>query len=151
MTKKSHPLKTGINTVITVNTDKTPEEICEAVMEFLGETKVIEYAPKESLKLLTPTGRVLVALVERPDMTMRELSLYLGVTESSVMRCVLNLVRANVIARTKVRGRNRYRLNLEEAKRHPDIVRLYAVARKAVGDTPEQGDDIQPSDDPDAA
>lgn len=104
-----------------------PHLLTETVLETLGELGLIAYAPKGTLRLLSAPGRVLVAVMERPDITLRELAAYLGVTESNVAKSVSALVRANVITRTKVKNRNRYRLNLKEAMYHPDIRRFHAA------------------------
>lgn len=102
-----------------------PAAITEAVLQTLDAHHLIQYAPKETLAILTPAGRVLVLLSERPTATLREMSLVLGVTESSVARTVSNLVRSKLIARTKDKGRNIYTFNVDEVRAHPDLYRYH--------------------------
>lgn len=115
--------------------DVSSDEIAVEVLLALSAMGVISYSTNVGIKLLTPAGRVLVSLMERPNMTMRELSLYLGTTEANVLKQVTALVKANVIARTKVKGRNTYRLNLETALNIPDITRFYCSITEALTTT----------------
>lgn len=106
---------------------ESADALMKRVMGELSNLGMVMYAPKDSIRLLTPSGRVLVALMERPGVTMREMAVYLGVTEAAVMRCISTLVKGNVIARTKVKGQNHYRFNLKDGSLPPDITRLYAA------------------------
>lgn len=117
------PIETAIN--ITLKNGLTPEAAAEMILQTFSEMGLINYAPRDGFKFLTPAGRVLVSLMEKPDTTMRELAVYLGITESAVMKYISTLLKAGFIARTKVKGRNTYRLNLKEVFRNPDIVRFY--------------------------
>jgi DNA-binding transcriptional ArsR family regulator len=137
---RDHVLRRPIENIIKINTSRSSEQIAEELLIYLSDIGMIQYAPKDAIKLLTPAGRVMVALIERPSMTMRELALYLGTTESGVMKHVLALVKANVIARTKVKGHNMYRLNLDEALQHPDIARLYTGIYKVAATHIEKGE-----------
>ena len=129
------PLTRAIETAVA---DKElAETITDRVMRELGLLGVISYSAPDSLKLLTPAGRVLVSLMERPGMTMRELSVYMGTTEANVLKQVTALVKAGVIARTKWKGRNSYCLNLNEALGEPDITRLYAAICVALHQPPK--------------
>ncbi len=113
-----------------------PDAVTEAVLRSLDEQRLIAYAPRDTLAILTPAGRVLVVLCERPTATLREIALVLGVTESNVARSVGKLVTANVIARTKVKGRNVYRLNADVAAAHPDLRRYHDAVLALLGDAP---------------
>ena len=136
--QRDHVLRNPLQIII--KSDASPEQITEEVLTYLGRSGVIDYAPKGTLKLLNPAGRVLVALMERPDITMRELSVYLGTTEANVLKQVVALVEANLIARTKVKGRNTYRFNLDEVVKHPDITRFYTALQTHLH-PPQQNDE----------
>jgi len=116
--------------------------IAEKVLVTLDEQRVIQYAPKGMLSLLTPAGRVLVCLAENPAATLREISLILGVSESNVTRSVSYLVKAGVIARTKVKGRNTYSVVLKVAENHPDIRRFKHAISALLDGTFKQASDI---------
>jgi predicted transcriptional regulator len=125
-----------------INAGKSSDEIAEALLYALSNYGVISYCPKGVLGLLTPTGRVLVALSERPGITMREVALYLGVTESNIAKSIASLVKANLIVRTKVKGRNTYRLNPNGALEHPDIIRFATSINQALQQAPIPMGDI---------
>jgi predicted HTH transcriptional regulator len=124
-----HPLKApvqnAINQALDTDSDLSAEAITEQVMRALDERGVIQYAPKGTLPLLSAAGRVFVCIAENPRITLREISVMLGVTESNVARSVSKLVASGVIARTKVKNRNVYTIKIKTAKKHPDIHRFY--------------------------
>ena len=118
------PLEDAVSVVIDVPENRTKEQVVEAVLQALSANGLILYAPKEALALLSAAGRTLVCVASMPGATLRDLSLVLGVSESTVAKSIGNLISANVIARTKVNGRNTYRLIPEAVKNHPDIARF---------------------------
>lgn len=119
---RDHVLRRPLHAAITAaGTD--PAAITEAVLRSLDDQHVITYAPRDTLAILTAPGRVLVVLTERPASTLREIALVLGTTESNVARSVSKLIGSNVIARTKVAGRNIYTVNAETVRNHPDLRR----------------------------
>jgi predicted transcriptional regulator len=103
------------------------EEATENVLLALSDNGVIQYAPKGTLAFVTTTGRVLVCVLEQPQITLREMAMILGVTESGVAKTVAGLVKSGVIARTKVKGRNIYSVDKNQARNHPDIRRYFAA------------------------
>lgn len=119
------PLTDALQRRLAETTD--PHLLTETVLTTLGDFGVIAYAPEHTVRLLNPIGRALVALMERPDLTMRELGAYLGITESNAAKSVRALVENNLLTRTKVNGRTQYRLNLSEAMYHADIRRFRAA------------------------
>jgi predicted HTH transcriptional regulator len=152
--RRNHILREPLKAVIQINTDKSSDEIAEILLGMLSDYGVISYCPKGVLGLLTPTGRVLVALTERPGITMREIALYLGVTESNIAKSIASLVKANLIVRTKVKGRNMYHLNPNGAFEHPDIIRFGAAVNRVIQEATISMGDITPtsgSDDPNSA
>lgn len=102
-----------------------PEKVTEQIMSILSESGIIQYAPKNTLNLLTAPGRVLVCLLENPGSTIREIAVRLGVTENNVGRSVSQLAEAKLIARTKVKNRYVYSFDEKTLLDHPDIRRFY--------------------------
>lgn len=127
--QRDHALRKPLENVITVslNSNLSPEDATEAILLALSEHGVIQYAPKGTLAFLTTTGRVLVCVLERPQITLREMALVLGVTESGIAKTIAGLVKSGVIARTKVKGRNIYSVDKNQAQKHPDIRRYFAA------------------------
>lgn len=117
-----HPLKAEIEHSIAGCT--TVEEVVDAVMRTLHAMRFIVYRSDDVLPILTPAGRVMVDLALHPDSSLRELSQRQGTTESNVTKQMTHLVEANLVERTRVGKRNRYKLNLTEAFKHPDIAVL---------------------------
>jgi hypothetical protein len=117
--------------------------VVEAVLRTLSAHRVIAYAPSGTVGILTPTGRVLTCLIERPGITLRELASYLGMAESNVAKSVGRLVKADVVVRTKVKTRNTYHLNLDEALKHPDIGRFYLAIHQAAAEALSGASDIR--------
>jgi predicted transcriptional regulator len=125
--QRDHALRKPLEAVIKVSFDSnlSVEEATENVLCALSDNGVIQYAPKGTLAFITTTGRVLVCVLEQPQITLREMAMILGVTESGVAKTVAGLVKSGVIARTKVKNRNVYTIRAKNAKNHPDIHRFY--------------------------
>lgn len=100
------------------------KELVEALLEELDEQNIIAYTAKSNVNLLTPSGRVLLYIIETPGLTVRELATTLGVTNTSVIKAISLLAKNKLIARTKVKGRYEYRINLNNTRYHPDLRRL---------------------------
>jgi DNA-binding MarR family transcriptional regulator len=130
------PLISRIEYQVSLGDGMDAEQVAEAVLNTLNDYGVIQYAPKGTLPLLSASGRVLVCIVANPDATLRELGMMLGVSESTVAKQVAQLVDANLITRTKVKGRNTYRLIAETAVLHADLKRFSETVQKAFGDDP---------------
>ena len=87
-------------------------------------------------------------MLEDPEITQRALSVYLGVTESNIHKAVKTLVDSELIAKTKVKGRNKYQINKNRALEHPDISRLiYALHAQRMLE-PQTPKDITEEEDP---
>ena len=129
--QRDHILRRPLEAVVadSLNSRLSPEEMTENILRTLSDHKVIQYAPKGTLAFLTTTGRVLVCVLEQPQITLREMAVILGVTESGIAKTVAGLVKSGVIARTKVKGRNIYSVDRNQAKNHPDIQRYFAAIR----------------------
>jgi predicted transcriptional regulator len=88
--------------------------------------------PQNIVSLLTPYGRVLILLIERPGLTVREMSVFLGVTETNITKAITKLQSEDLIARTKVNGRFEYSIVFENAENHSDIRRLISFISKII-------------------
>jgi predicted transcriptional regulator len=102
----------------------TAKELVESILEELDEQNIIAYTPKSNVNLLTPAGRILIYLIETPGLTVRELTVSLGVTDTAVIKALSLLSKSKLVARTKVKGRYEYRINLNNTRYHPDLRRL---------------------------
>jgi hypothetical protein len=98
--------------------------IVEEVLLTLDEQNLIAYADRNTVNILTPFGKVLCLLIESPNLTVREMSVFIGVSEAQIVKAIAKLTTDNLLARTKVNGRFEYSVNLKEAKKHSDIRRL---------------------------
>jgi hypothetical protein len=123
-----------------------PDAILEQVLLTLSAYGVIDYRG-ESMALLSASGRVLVDIVRHPGTTLREVALRLGTTESTVAKQMTNLVRENLIQRTRVGTRNRYKTNAKSLLSHPDSASfIEALMITAQQSTPANGDSAQNGD-----
>ncbi len=107
------------------------QQLVESILEELDEQNIIAYTPKSNVNLLTPSGRILVYLIETPGLTVRELSTTLGVSSTAVIKSLSLLTKNKLIARTKVKGRYEYRINLNNVRYHPDLRRLIRTISSA--------------------
>ena len=112
--------------------NSSAKEIVESILEELDEQNIIAYTPKSNVNLLTPPGRVLLYLIQTPGLTVRELATTLGVTNTSVIKAISLLSKNKLVARTKVKGRYEYRINLNNAIYHPDLRRLIRTLFEAL-------------------
>lgn len=108
------------------------KQIVELLLGELDEANIISYTPKSKVNLLTPAGRVMCLLLEKPGVTIREMSTILGVTETSILKAISLLIKEKLVTRTKVKGRYEHRINLKNARYHPDLRRLMRLVRDAV-------------------
>lgn len=108
------------------------QQLVESILEELDDQNIIAYTPKSNINLLTPSGRTLLYLIETPGLTVRELSTTLGVSGTAVIKSLSLLTKNKLIARTKVKGRYEYRINLENVRYHPDLRRLIRTISTAV-------------------
>ena len=124
------PLERAVREAQKKNSDA--KSLVEAILNELDEQNIIAYTPKSKVNLLTPQGRVLLFLVERPRMTVREISVSLGVSIQSANKAISLLAKDKLITRTKVKGRYEYRINLENVRYHPDMRRLINTVKQAI-------------------
>jgi hypothetical protein len=127
--QRDHTLRTPLEKTIErlVGDNSLVKEIVEEVLNTLDEQNIISYTVKNNINLLTPFGRVTTLLIERPYLTVREMSVFLGVTEASIIKTVTKLNSENLIVRRKKDGRFEYSVNPETIKTHNDIKRLFRL------------------------
>ena len=125
--KNDHQLRGQLESSIASVADSNANvsQITEMVLRTLDQQRMISYSPKSELSLLSPTGRVLVAIMEDKAITQRALSVYLGVTESNIQKSVRALCKANLITKIKIKNRNTYQINASIIKMHSDISRFF--------------------------
>lgn len=125
-TKRDHVLRRSLEEAL--EKMRNGAEVSDAVTDLLktlDQERMIHYAPAGTLSLLSTHGRVLVAIMEDPEITQRALSIYLGVSESNIQKSIKALSDAGIISKTKVNSYNTYQLNLKDGLKHPDISRFY--------------------------
>lgn len=83
--------------------------------------------PSGKLSILTAPARMLVTLVQEPTMTQRALSIYLGISEAAVQKTIKSLASTGLVAKTKVKGRNHYSVNVSQFLELPDIAILSRI------------------------
>jgi predicted transcriptional regulator len=72
-----------------------------------------------SWTFLTNHAHVLVCLVQRPEATLREVAIRVGVTERAVQRIVRELEEAGILQRERSGRRNHYTVVGSHPLRHP--------------------------------
>jgi DNA-binding MarR family transcriptional regulator len=76
-------------------------------------------APEAGWTFLTNHAHVLLCLAEEPDITLREVSARVGITERAVQRVVAELEEAGVLIREREGRRNHYTISRRVQLRHP--------------------------------
>jgi DNA-binding MarR family transcriptional regulator len=86
---------------------------------------------------VTSHAQVLIQVDRDPDLTVRQISEGVGLTERQAHRVLADLVEEGYLTREKVGRRNRYRVNHSAPMRHPAIAEheigalLTALSRRA--------------------
>jgi len=73
----------------------------------------------ENWTFFSNNAHVLVCLSHRPQPTMREIAVQVGITERAVQRILAKLINSGVVRIRKEGRRNRYELDLNQQLRHP--------------------------------
>ena len=84
----------------------------------MSAQKKVEKASSTNWTFLTNHTHVLVCLAQNPEMTLRDVSFTIGITERAVQRIVADLESGNVIVRERDGRRNRYKINKKVKLRH---------------------------------
>ena len=74
---------------------------------------------RDDFGFLTNHGRVLLCLARHPAARMRDVALWLGITERGVQRIVASLETAGYVRRARGGRRNSYEVNSALPLRHP--------------------------------
>lgn len=112
----------------------------EKVMQTLDSKKILRYHKEHEVSLLSTAGRVLVALIEDSNMTIRAISVYLDLSETMIDKTVKQLINAGLITKTKVNRQNVYRYNNKLILEQPDI-QNFLVAIKML-DSHNRSDEV---------
>lgn len=121
-------LFTPIELLIKENAHLSPEELAQKIVNAVSNTHGISYSSKKEINLLTASARVLITIVQQPNITVRALAIYIGVSEAAVLKSLKMLIDNNLIAKTKVNGKNNYRIVKESFENHSDIIHLLVAA-----------------------
>lgn len=110
------------------------DEVIHNILKTLDKQKMFRYHNENTISLLSTPGKVLCSLIEDGTMTIRSISVYLGMTEMMISKVVKELIKTGLITKTKVRRQNLYSINHETVFQHPDIQHLLT----AINDYPSQ-------------
>ena len=108
-----------------MDNNMSSEQMAMEIAKAISGT-AINYPPGK-LSILTAPARMLVTLIQEPTMTQRALSIYLGISEAAVQKTIKSLSSTGLVAKTKVKGRNHYSVNVSQFLELPDIVMLSRV------------------------
>ena len=72
-------------------------------------------------RLFSNHGLTLICLARNPQMTLREIGDWVGVTERTAHEITKELCADGYLSRTHVGGRNRYSVHPEKPLRHPEM------------------------------
>ena len=122
-------IKMALAEAISSVSDGSSEEVLEKVLSTLDKQKLLRYHNEDSVNLLSTAGKVLIAIMEDPTMTLRAISVYLDISETMVDKSVKALIEDGLISKTKVQRQNIYKINFEALKKHQDISHMYEVMK----------------------
>lgn len=105
------------------------EGAVEEILKTLDKQKLFRYHKDSDVNLLSTAGRVLVAIIEDPTMTLRAISVYLDLSETMIDKTVKYLIDGGLITKTKANRRNVYKLNKKLIKEQQDIQHILAALR----------------------
>lgn len=120
-------LKSQLSSVLGPFCKEDTEDVVGVVLRTLEQQRIISYGKFGDIKLLSSAGRVLVAVLENPEMTQRALSTYLGMHEPQVHKALKNLEKAGLLVTTNLGRKKTFTFSGIEALRHPDISRFFDV------------------------
>lgn len=140
--KDVHFLFEPLRDIIAIATSQgeNNEQLADRILRLLDKKRLVSYASPHQIQLLNSHGRILIAILEDPGITQRALSQYVGVSESNVNASVKLLLKNNLITKTKVKNKNQYFFNYEEALMHPDLSRFLDTLLPYVKKIADQSD-----------
>lgn len=115
------------------------EVAVEEILKTLDKQKLFRYHRDSDVNLLSTAGRVLVAIIEDPTMTLRAISVYLDLSETMIDKTVKYLIEGGLITKTKANRRNVYKLNKKLIKEQQDIQHILAAIKALDGQEEEVG------------
>ena len=118
-----HELRRPLYEVLSINGVNDPEKVVDLILGELGDYGLIDYGPR-SPKLLSTAGRIVMTIALRPDVTMSQIGMIVGINSATVAQNISALVKGNIITRTKLGRKNCYQINREALANHPDIIKL---------------------------
>lgn len=133
--KRDHVLREPLEKVVAqaIANNAETKELVETILLELDEQNLIAYTPRTKVNLFTPAGRLLVMLIERPGLTIREMSVSLGCSTTAIAHALSLLDKDKLITRTKIKGRYEYRVNNQTSRYHPDLRRLIRSLKDILG------------------
>jgi DNA-binding transcriptional regulator GbsR (MarR family) len=124
--EKSEDIKKAIEEAV-ANLGQDGSEAAEKILKTLDKQKILRYHQENEVSLLSTSGRVLVAIIEDPTMTIRAISVYLDLSETMIDKTVKSLISAGLITKTKVNRQNVYQLNKNLILEQPDIQHFWGA------------------------
>ena len=118
-------------------------------MQALDSKKILRYHREHEVNILSTSGRVLAALIEDQNMTIRAISVYLDLSETMIDKTVKQLINAGLITKTKLNRQNVYRCNDKAILEQPDIRNILSAVKilkhvNSANETTDQGGDSSP-------
>jgi len=118
--EKSEDIKKAIEEVVAA-LGADGDRAAEKILKTLDRQKILRYHQDNEVSLLSTAGRVLVAIIEDPTMTIRAISVYLDLSETMIDKTVKTLTASGLITKTKLNRQNVYQLNKNLIIEQPDI------------------------------
>lgn len=119
-TKQSEIIKKALKDALGNNGSEN-DEIVSKVLEVLDTQRLLRYQDENTIGLLSTPGRVLVAILENPNTTLRGIAVYLDLSETMIDRTIKSFISIGLITKTKSQRQNIYKVNISVLKIHPDI------------------------------
>ena len=120
----SQQLAVPIELLIRESLDVSPEELARRIVNAVANTSGISYKPANQISLLTAPAKILITIIREPKITIRALAIYIGISEAAVIKSLKMLLDNNLVAKTKVKGKNNYTVVKESFENHSDIIHL---------------------------
>jgi predicted transcriptional regulator len=134
--KKSEDIKKAIAEVIAEG-GHSEDAALEKILQTLDRKKVLRYHRSDEVSLISTPGRVLIALIEDPTMTIRAISVYLDLSETMIDKTIKQLISGGLILKTKTNRKNLYKVNISSVLNQPDIQHMMEIIQIMVSE-PQQ-------------
>jgi predicted transcriptional regulator len=142
--QKSEDIKKAISEAIAINGGSSDLAV-EKILRTLDRKKVLRYHREDAISLLSTTGRVLIALIEDPTMTIRAISVYLDLSETMIDKTVKSLIAADLVSKTKINRHNLYKVNLKAVIDQPDMQHITEII-KTISETQNLNSEVAERD-----